>query len=257
MAAAIAADWRDAAVYQWLTRADRSCFAWEWLRRTGAYRDACASPRIAPAQFGLLRFEDPACDALVARPIWLSAVDRAVLRGVAHAADGPGCFDLALFERLATVGVGEPGSGVAEYVLLSDGLRSIRFDLMSGTLLSGPVFLRWRIDGLADVAPQLLALRRLIAFARLGGFAASLHGSERRARRWIQMLRVHDARCAGASYRDIVPVLFAVDVSGSRWRSTAPTYRLRVQRLVAGARTMASGRWRIFLDPAAKSPRTM
>jgi len=251
VAAAIAADWRDPAAYSWLTRADRSCFAWEWLRRSGDYQGAWASRRIAPAHFGVLRFEDPARDASAARPIWLSSVDRAILRGVARPAYGQWGFDLARFATLATVEAGEPGSGVAEHMLLSDGLRSIRFDLMSGTLLSGPVFLQWRIDGVADVAPQLLTLRRLIAFVRLGGFAASLHGRERRAARWIQMLRVHDARCAGASYRDIVSVLFGVDVSGSRWRSAAGPWRLRAQRLAAGARACLAAGPAIWLGGSA------
>jgi hypothetical protein len=50
------------------------------------------------------------------------------------------------------------------------------------------------------------------------------------------MLRVHDALAAGASHREIVEWLFGIDVAAPRWRASAGPWRLRVQRLAAGAR---------------------
>lgn len=236
MPAPVAADWRDAAPYARLLAGDRACFAWEWLRRSQDYADRWAATDGAPDRFGLLRFEDPARDARACRPLWHADVDRAVLLGEACPSDARHGFDLARFAALAKVMPGHPGSSVTEHVLLSDGLRSIRIDLLSGTLSDGPAALRWRIDGMAEVGPQLLALRRLAALARHGHFAASLHPPERRARRWATMLRVHDALAAGATHREIAAVLFDIDATGPRWRVRSNPQRLQVQRLVAGAR---------------------
>jgi hypothetical protein len=236
VAAPIVADWRDRGAYAALLAGDRSCFAWEWLRRSDDYAGAWAAGDSGPDRFGLLCFENPACDALVSRPLWRADTDRAVLVGEARPLKGGSGFDLASVAALATILPGDTDTGVAEHALLSDGLRSIRIDLLSGTLAAGPVALRWRIDGLAEARPQLLALRRLSALARHGRFAASLHLSERRARRWVQMLGVHDALAAGATHREIAAMLFDVDVAGPRWRVRAAPWRLRVQRLAAGAR---------------------
>jgi hypothetical protein len=232
----IVADWCDRAAYAPLLVGDRSCFAWEWLRRSDAYADAWAAGGSGPGRFGLLRLEDPALGAPACRPFWRGDIDRAVLLGEARPAEVDGSFDLARFAALATRLPGEAGSGAAEHVLLSDGVRSIRIDLLSGTLAAGPVALRWRIDGLAEAGPPLMALRRLGALARHGRFAVSLHPPERRARRWVQMLRVHDALAAGATHREIVGRLFDIDVAGPGWRAAFGPWRLRVQRLAAGAR---------------------
>lgn len=230
-------DWRDAGAYAWLRAGDRRAFAWEWLRRTPAYRDAVLTGR-DPAAFGLLRFEDPSLDALAARPFWSAAADPAVLPVFARPADGCDPFDLARFDGIASVMAGP----AAEHILLSDGLRSIRVDVVAGTLARGAAAVTWRIEGLAGAGPRLDALRQLAALARHGRFARSLHRPERRAPRWIAMLRVHDAIAAGASYREIVAGLFGVTVPGPGWRETAGPWRLRVQRLAAaGRKVLAAG----------------
>src|SRR3546814_14155126 len=79
------ADWHSPAPYAPLARCDRHGFAWEWLRRTHAYRTACArqltaaEERRIAAQFGLHRLESPNLAWPHARPLWRRAVDPAVL----------------------------------------------------------------------------------------------------------------------------------------------------------------------------------
>lgn len=243
MASAIAhGDWRDEAAYAWLLSGDRRCFAWEWLRRTPVYVEAWSGDGSGAATFGLLRFEDPGRDALSARPFWRRNFDRAVLAAEVAPASWRDWLDLrALAPFVTVIGCSEADDAV-EHILVSDGLRSIRIDLLSGSLITGAVPMRWRIEGVAEAASQLLALRQLIALTRCGRFARSLHTPERRARRWIEMLRVHDAIASGATHREIVAGLFGVDVAAPRWRVAAGPWRLRVQRLAAGARTaLASG----------------
>lgn len=224
-------DWRDGQAYARLLPGDRRCFAWEWLRRTPAYVDARDGGSVAPAAFGLLRYENPSLDALAVRPFWRADVDRAVLHVEILTAGGRDTFDLAGLLRFATL-----FADGGEHLLLSDGLRSIRLDLASGSLATGAVALRWRIDGIAAAGRETLALRQFLALAQSGAFARSLHPAERRAGRWVRMLRVHDAIASGATHRDMTGALFGTDAAGPRWRVTSNSCRLQVQRLAAGAR---------------------
>ncbi|WP_129793886.1 DNA -binding domain-containing protein [Sphingosinicella sp. CPCC 101087] len=245
-------DWRDAAAYARLLRASRTGFAWEWLRRNPAYRRAAkaaapvrtdrpativaADPRAAP--FGLHAFEAPDAPVPFARPVWT----RGVLPRILEARIDPGGadddrFDLARLDRLATI-VQAQGP---EHLLLSDGYRAVRMDVIAGTLLRGPALLRYELHGFSDVDGPLLALRRLLALWRSGRFSQLLHPLEARAHRWIQMLRAHDALVCGASQREIAGELLSTEAAGVRWRVNAPSIRSRVQRLVRGARRMASG----------------
>lgn len=218
-------DWREAGDYAWLLDASRWAFAWEWLRRLDEYRDCWGD---AFARFGLLGPVDPCLDARVARPLWSASVDRSVLSCVVGGAGDS--FDVAVLGGLASM-VG--GDGV-EHWLLSDGLRALRVDLRDGTLGAGPAPLRFFVDGLVSGEPALLALRRLSVVARTGRFGGTLFAREPRADRWVLALRVRDALVAGAGQREIAGVLF--DISPARWRVAAPSFRLRVQRLVALAR---------------------
>lgn len=236
-----AADWRDAAAYELLLGAERSAFAWEWLRRDPAYRCAWEHKHGEPFGFGLCAFEDPALWALDARPFWSRSICPAVLRADAVAlpsGDVRETFDLARFGGAATV-IDARGAGEAcEHLLLSNGLRAVRVDILSGTLRAGPATLEWRLAGLESALPQARALDRLLALHRAGGFVGLPQAAERRAPRWILQLRVHDALAVGASHRAFAETLLGTSV-GPRWRLNAPDARLRVQRLALAARRLA------------------
>lgn len=242
----IAADWRNAADYAHLEGADRSAFAWEWLRRLPDYRAAAASGAASPIPFGLCRFEDAALGATGAHPIWHADADRSVLRAVSQPGSGNDLFDIQILRRWTTLHVDRDG----EHWRIGDRLRSIRVDIVCGTLREGPAHLAYSIGGIAAALPVVLTLRRLLALARTGQWPAHLFPPETRAGRWIMMLRVSDALAAGASHREIAVALFGATNVGARWRSSAPSYRLRIQRLAAGAHSMAAGDWRRLLDPA-------
>ncbi|MBB6125212.1 DNA -binding domain-containing protein [Sphingobium subterraneum] len=227
-----ASDWRDAHAYTWLMPGDRRCFAWEWLRRTSAYRQAWIE-RDSPHRFGLIRLADPDHDALLARPIWNTTVDHAVLHAEISLVDQDDCCDFARFVDLTTT-LPAPCGGA--HILLSDGLRSIRIDVQGGDPMGAPVSLNWHISGVAHIGVQVAALGQFITLARQGRFSRNLHPPERRARRWIAMLRVADALASGASTREIVSGLFGVDTSHPRWRTDCASWRLRAQRLTASAR---------------------
>lgn len=247
------ADWRDAAAYAPLLDADRSIHAWEWLRRDPDYRVTALTTLggeggtgAARAQdWGLEVFEDPDRSAPVARAMWSRHVHPAVLLAMAAAGGrAEDELDLEALGDLATVLRSDRG---VEHVLLSDGFRTIRLDIVAGSLAAGPARLRYLLAGLTSVERPLLTLQRLLLLCRTGRFARSLHCSEPRARRWLLMLRAHDALAAGADQRAIAAVLLNRSASAPRWRSEAPSLRLQVQRLVRGARRMAAGGYRELL----------
>jgi hypothetical protein len=247
-----AADWRDAAGYAPLLKADRSVFAWEWLRRDPGYRaaaeraigkvSASATGELADAaRWGLHAFEAPSFGAPAARPVWRAEIHPHVLEvDAAPAAEACDMFELARLSGMTTL---ITAAGQREHLLISDGLRTIRLDALSGSLRHGPVRLRYRLAGLGSVERPLLTLRRLLALWRTGRFAAGLHPVEARASRFVLMLRAWDALASGATQREIAAELLSVEAGEARWRVSAPTVRSRVQRLVRNARAMAAGEY--------------
>jgi hypothetical protein len=247
----LCADWRDRAAYAALLDADRSLLAWEWLRRDPRYRlaaeralSAADGSRASARAHGLVAFEDPLLSVPFARPIWRSEDHPYVLRiEPAAPALAPDRFDLGRLGDMARLHAGP----VAEHLLLSNGLNAVQLDGPPGAFSAGPVRLRYRIAGLDSAERPLLSLRRFLALWRTGDFSRSLHRREPRARRWILMLRAHDALASGADQRTIAEVLLSPSVADAQWRTREPSIRSQVQRLVRSARQMASGGYRILL----------
>lgn len=247
------ADWKDAAAYAPLLRADRSIFAWEWLRRDPDYRKAAgrAGPgrRRNPAdsgRWGLHGFEDPQKAAPEARPVWRADRHAHVLEATATApATAKDAFDVSRHSGLVTL-ITDAEKG--EHILLSDGLNTIRVDLIAGSIAEGPVELHYLLSGRASAKAPLLVLRRLLALEEGCGFSRTLHPREPRARRWILALRAHDALAAGAGQREIAAELLSDAAAAARWRVHAASVRSQVQRLVRGARRSARGGYRAFLN---------
>jgi hypothetical protein len=250
-------DWRDAAAYAPLLVADRSLFAWEWLRRDATYRSAAEgalSPHSGPVRpglgadaFGLIALEPPRLAVPEARPVWRSDAHAYVL-GV-RAAPPTSCrgeLDQFDFRRMRPL-VRMVESDRGEHLLLSDGLRCIRLDGPSGTFTKGPVCLRYDVCGIPSAEGPLLTLRRLLGLCRVGRFSRGLHPREARARRWILMLRAWDALAAGAVQRDIAEILLRPSAGGPRWRTREPSARSQAQRLVRSARALAGGGYRVLL----------
>jgi hypothetical protein len=245
-------DWRDPAAYASLLGAERSLFAWEWLRRDPLYVEAATralsgadhEAASAAAAFGLVRFEPPHRNVPDARPLWTSRAHAHVLPVVPGDEARPEeAFDTERFAGIATLAA----NGQGEHLLLADGLRSIRLDGPRGTFSEGPVCLSYQLSGLAAAERPLLALRRLLALCRSGEFPHSLYRREARARRWILLLRAHDALAAGAGQREIAGELLSRSVREPRWRTREPSMRSQAQRLVRSARHMASGGYRVLL----------
>ena len=244
-----AEDWRDGAAYTPLLEADRSILAWEWLRRDPGYRAATRRPdgeAAGPQDWGLEAFESPDLAAPLARPLWSRHAHPWVLSAHAEAACSPAdAFDLEPLAHLARIVRSACG---AEHVLFSDGLRTVRLDVLAGSLPAGRLQLRYVLAGFGSAEKPLLTLRRLMAVRKTGRFSRSLHCPESRAKRWVLMLRGWDGQVAGADQREIAEVLLSRRAGEPRWRSESPSLRSQAQRLARGARAMAAGGYRELLS---------
>lgn len=171
--------------------------------------------------------------------VWSAALDRSVVTCAAEpvAPDHPDSFCISLLTTPTTTIVGPSGS---EHLSISDGMKRIRIDVVSGSLLQGPVRLHYGLAGFDQADAQVLTLQRLLAFNRLGRFSRGFHPRETKVERWMMMLRAHDLDTQGASQRDIAGELFSPDAVGE-WRTRSDFLRLRVQRLLRDANGMIGG----------------
>ncbi len=247
-----ATDWRVAASYSALARCDRHGFAWEWLRRSQAYRSAFESALDSMddvrdvRRFGLHRFEPPDVPWPSARAIWCGDTDATVLKAVVASSRGLCSIDPKSLNTESNCVVDEEG----EHWLLADSGRHVRIDVIDGSLNQGPAGVCFHITGYPRCHGQLAALQRLVALAELGRWPARNPPPERRAGRWALILRVHDAMTAGASHREIAECLFGLG-DLPRWRVSASSWRRRVQRLAEAARHVAASDPRIWLSASA------
>lgn len=232
--------WRQTAAYSPLSRVERSLFAWEWLRRSTAYRRAWLtaarrglSADADAARFGLVALEDPRRDARAARPIWRAAVDHHVVSAeVTNVAMLPAdLFDIRDIQFDSRVSV---DSDEIEHWRLGDERWSVRLDILTGTLLGGPSPLRYNITGLSSSLPRLDGVRQLVTLAAGHPRMAPLRAAQRA--RWITELRVADALRMGASHQEIARGLFPAALRDNAWRGQHEDFRTRVQRLVRTAR---------------------
>lgn len=150
----------------------------------------------------------------------------------------PDAIDPVALGRWLTVVAGRDGR---EHAVLSDGWHHLRLDVEVGTLSSGPVILRYRLQGSASARPKLLPLRRLIEFSLHRRFTRSLYPPDPRIARWLLMLQVHDGLAAGARHREIAGALYGAERVAADWEGTSDSLRSRIRRLADGARRLARG----------------
>jgi hypothetical protein len=182
--------------------------------------------------------EDPTLSAPDARIIWHADLDPGTLVASAIRTDriDPESIDPTRLHQWLALVTDESG----EHAVLSDGWRRIRIDIAGGSLAAGlPVVLHYHLSGVVRVQARLPTLRGLIHLMRHGTFARGLYPPVPRIARHLLALRVHDARIAGASQREIVETL--LPGSGP---DQADSLRSRIRRLAREARRLASGGWR-------------
>ncbi|WP_170978455.1 DUF2285 domain-containing protein [Sphingobium sp. MP9-4] len=203
------------------------------------------------ANGGCIFAEHPDVPVPDARILWHADHDPEILRLSllpARKGDGDG-IDPAAWTDFLTVGQGAKG---CEPLLLSDGLRRIRLDIVEGSLaMAPPLRPLFHIEGVSSARGPLRALNRFLDFLSHRRLRPALYPAEPRMARWLLLLRVHDALREGASHRDIGIALFGADRIANQWDGPTDALRSRVRRLVRDAQLMAEGGYRQLLrrDP--------
>jgi len=254
--------WPGDQTYRYLEDIDPAGIAWEWLRRDPGYRrlepaphrmgrtgviliEHAAHPVVT--RWGCLNVEDSALPAPDGTILWSSAIDPSVLRclAVPAAIGQAGAFDLELCGEKAVVVEGGAG---AEHILIGARPGGLRFDLLEGTLLQGPVMLRYDFSAVGDIEPLLAPLRAIHHLCRTGELSPPLPRKRQRDRRVVDALRTHDALQAGASIRDVGILLFGARRVAEEWSAPGEALKSHSRRMIALARRMAGGAWRDLLQ---------
>ena len=207
-----------------------------------------------PRPGGCTFAEDPDLAAPEARLIWHAGLDPGTLEveAVAASPHAPDAIDPATLGAWLTLAADAHGR---EHAVISDGWHRIRLDIILGTLSQGPVVLRCGVAAGGSALPKLLPLRRLVDFALHRRFARALYPADPRVARWLMALQVRDGLVDGASHREIAEALYGTERVESDWEGRSDSLRSRVRRLVAEARRLSRGGYRLMMRRSARPPR--
>jgi len=133
------------------------------------------------------------------------------------------------------------------HLLIQDGPRRLQVEVQAARLSKEPVRLLIPVWPAPEDEPRMLALRRFLHLRTTGSLPERLYRPERRALRWGDMLRAHDAHRDGASHRHIATALFGAELVAEDWAGRSDYLRLRVQRLVRAADQMVGSGYRDLL----------
>lgn len=186
---------------------------------------------MAPRPIGGCTFpEDPELDCIHAAPMWRAAVDARVLLVVARSTTVPHATDIRRFgPRMLPDADGEHVRFIVRGTVF-------RLDVVSGTVMLGPVHLTYLLPQGGRLARQMDTIRRLErTFAGTG--PAPVGGSSRIIRSTLA-LRARDAREDGASLREIAAELLGT----GEWPGPGEYRKSAIRRLVAmGERLVRQG----------------
>lgn len=182
--------------------------------------------------------EDPTRSADSARLFWRPDLDAAAIVVDAEPCDNldTEAFDLAALPVVAT----HLAAASGEQLLIGPGAHPIRLSIASGTLLSGPVRLSYRLAGAKDLKLRLHALLRLAALLCERRLPAPLFPVAAAARRRATVLRILDALAVGASHRAIAQIVYGPLLVERDWSGPSDYLRSRTHRLVREARRIAA-----------------
>jgi hypothetical protein len=231
-------DWKSAESYRPLLEADPAVWAWEFGRRG---QTLVAGDGETPADLCFVG-EGPSGDR---RPavLWRWQCDPSlpVLTVSPAAPQDPHALDLTTLDLAMLVVRTDDGD---QHVWVGDGQRRLRFAVVDGDVLAGPVLCQVRLPSLDAGDRCLESLRLLMALRDTGRLTGSRSRPPAKSARWLEILRAHDARRAGASQRDIALLLFGAARVRQDWSGGSDYMRMRVQRLVRSAEDLVGGGYR-------------
>lgn len=231
--------WRSQEAYRPLLAADTAVWAWEFGRRGAAIQAEGPSGVVPDLCFV---GEGPGADPLPT-VLWRWQADRSVpvLSLTPASAYDPDALDIRRLDLAVIVVRTQDGH---QHVMVSDGARRLRFAVTGGDVLGGAMRCRLHFPPRGVGLASMDGLRMLIALRDTGRLPKAGRGLRSKSARWLQMLWAHDARCAGASQRDIALLLFGEARVCEDWSGPSDYMRMRVQRLLRAAEDLVSGGYR-------------
>ena len=160
-------------------------------------------------------------------PVWSAAADPRVLAVRASPSGGRDQRSFAMIREAGRVVRGSAG----EHVLVERGGAVFRLDVIEGTVLAGPVSLRFDLPDDCRLEERLAVIRAFV-----GRPAVTRHHLQFAGR--LQALHAADARAAGASLREIADGLFG----HGDWPGDGEHRKSLVRRMIAtGERMVRAG----------------
>ena len=156
----------------------------------------------------------------------------------------PDAFDIAAFGDMATVIVTNDGR---EFLSLSDGQHRLHIELRSGTLLDGPIIVRFDIDSGQPLREKAAALLRFQCVRDRRRLPPGPAPTKRATQRVVNALRAFDAVQAGAKQREIAQALWGENILKTNWGTDSDCFRSNVQRLIRTGRELVDGGYRRLL----------
>ena len=232
-------DWRDSDSYLWVTTLPRSALAWEFVRRSPAYREAYHSNAVCEpgSPWPMVRLEDPHIDARLAVPVWTDNVCNDILPLRSGAPPREAIRAVIDVDRLrCQMTTIEEGARTTHVLFAERGRQlhlAVEIDPTAGAALMTPALAPMQLT-----VKRTLALRRLSDLAEHGELRQHLYPAEARAPRFARILQALDGALAGARHRDIAASLFGERRVNQDWASPDNHLRDHVRRAVAQGRTM-------------------
>lgn len=238
----------------------RTAWAWEFLRRNADYRNDYARhaagltsgnepDHVAALPWGLLRFENPACDARAAAVLWQMKACRDVLPlAAAKMRPGTAVETLDPGKMRCRVIVYEFGVEERREVLLMQDGRSLQLTIFGSVPLENALLLTPALPEARYGKARLQAARRLLDAVKHGCLRPSLYRKERQSDRLARVVQALDGWLAKASQREIATALFGEERVTRDWQDPRNHLRDHVRRAVAYGRELMASRYRRFLD---------
>lgn len=170
--------------------------------------------------------EDPSRNCAIVRPIWSAAMDPCVLRARAVPATNNAsyAFDASLLAARIAIGTS------CEHVLLDAVGGPVRLEVIEGTMIAGPVALRFDVICDDRLPHQLAALQRLSR--------PSPYRRHEQLARKLFSLEAFDTHAAGATLRETARLV----LGPGDWPGTGDHRKSQVRRMIAaGARMIEEG----------------
>jgi len=235
-------------------------WAWEFLRRDPGYRcaynSALADTPVGDAladdpalRFGLLRFDDPDHDALVANVFWRMTACLEVLPiATAPMRKGTAAATLNLVNLQCRTTVCPLDAEHRQDVLFAQDGRFLQLAVFGETPLAEALLLTPALPAPGYADSRLLSVRRLTDLVKHGWMRPSLYPRQQRAQRLMRVVQALDGWQAEVSHRDIGIALYGDARVERDWMHPGDNLRDQVRRAIRYGRDLMADGYKRFLS---------